>query len=323
MKTSINIELTNKCNASCLTCPREYIKDIGEMSIETFKLLLKRIYQDRKRISMVNMSGYGEGVMHKNFFKILELIKEFNNNLVRQKEKPLKFALVTNGQDLNERKLRAIEGVLDRVSISFATINPKNYERIHKGLNYDKVVFNIELARKILRKTRIVLHLTPTKFTMQDIEPTVKYWRKEGIREIILFPFTFNRAGSLKIKDNLEINQKRNLELARKLRLKQLEEVFIPGMKDFLAILTKKVPCLARLACLYIDWKGNYHYCINDIAGKHITGNIKEKSIGEILKLHDKIYFSNKLCSRCNMRSGITKSSLVKIILNSLLAMKA
>ncbi len=324
MKTSVNAEITKKCNASCITCPRESIKEIGDMSLSNFNLLLKRIYKDKNRISMVNLSGYGETVIHKDFFKIIEKIKKFNGKLKKQNEKAVKFALVTNGQGLNEKKLKAIEGVLDRLSISFATINKKNYEKIHCGLNYEQVLKNIKLARKILKKTRLVLHLTPTQFTMNDIEPTAKYWRKKGIKEIILFPFTFNRAGNLEVeKTHLEINQERNLKLARKLRLKQLEEVFIPGLKDFIAILTKKTPCLARLACLYIDYKGNYHYCINDISNKHITGNIKDNSISEILKKHDKIYFSDELCTNCNMRSGVSKSSLIKIILNSLLSTKA
>jgi MoaA/NifB/PqqE/SkfB family radical SAM enzyme len=323
MKTSVNIEITRKFNANCLTCPRKAIKTFGDISLENFKIILKRIYQDRKKISMVNMSGYGETILHKDFFKILDLIKEFNYKLKSRNEKEIKFAVVTNGYGLDEKKLKAIEGVLDRVSISFATINPENYPKVHCGLRYEKVVEKIKLARKILQKTRIVLHLTPTRFTMKDIEPTVKYWRARGIKEIILFPFTFNRSGELNVTNtHLDIDQKRNLKLAKKLKLKQLEEVFIPGIKELIQIATKKIPCLARLACLYIDFKGNYHYCINDIADKHITGNIKERSISEILKLHDKIHFSGRICKNCNMRSGVNKTSLVKIMTNSLFALK-
>ncbi len=324
MKTSVNVEVTKKCNARCITCPRDAIKKIGDMSLENFEIILKRVEEDRDKISMVNLSGYGETVLHKDFFKIIEKIKNFNNNLEKKGEKKVKFAVVTNGQGLDEKKLKSVEGVLDRLSISFATINPENYRKIHKGLDYKNVVNNIHLARKILKKTRLVLHLTPTKFTMNDIPKTVKYWRKKGIREIILFPFTFNRAGNLKVEDtHLDINQKRNLKLARKLRLKQLEEVFLPGIKDFVEVIRKKNVCMARLACLYIDYEGDYHYCINDISNKHKTGNINNKSISQILKKHDKISFSDKLCKNCNMRSGISKRSLWKIIFNSFIAMKA
>ena len=207
MKTSVNIELTNRCNASCITCPRESIKETGDMKLSDFKILLNRIYEDKEKISMVNFSGYGEAILHKDFFKIIQLIKEFNKKLKKQKEKPVKFAVVTNGYSLDKKKLEAMEGVLDRLSISFATINPENYKKIHLGLNYKKVVENIKLARKLLKKSRLVLHLTPTRFTMNDIKPTVNYWRDRGIKEIVLFPFTFNRAGNLKVKNtHLNIN---------------------------------------------------------------------------------------------------------------------
>jgi MoaA/NifB/PqqE/SkfB family radical SAM enzyme len=297
--------MTKHCNAACITCPREAIKKYGSMDLDTFKLFLERLKTDTKKVSMVNLSGYGETVLHKDFFTIIEMIKDFNESLKKENKKPIKFAVVTNGQGLDEDKLKAVEGILDRISISFCTINKDNYNKIYCNLDYDKVVENIKLARKILKKTRLVLHLTPTRFTMDDIEPTVNYWRKQGIKEIILFPFTFNRSGNLKVKDtNLDIDQDRNLKLAKKLKLKQLEEVFIPGLKDLLAVISKKAPCLARFACLYIDFEGNYHYCINDIGGNHITGNIKDNSISQILKKHDKIYSSNKLCPDLMLQPG-------------------
>ena len=86
MKTSVNVELTKKCNASCITCPREAIKKTGDMNLKTFELILKRVYQDREKISMVNLSGYGETILHKDFFKILE-----NNYIFAQKKKRIKL----------------------------------------------------------------------------------------------------------------------------------------------------------------------------------------------------------------------------------------
>ena len=319
MKTSVNVELTKRCNARCITCPRKAIKKIGDMKLSVFRILLNRIWQDRGKISMVNLSGYGESILYKDFFKILKLIKEFNNKLEKQGEKPLRFAVVTNAHALDKKKLEAMDGVLDRLSISFATINPENYKKIHLGLNYNKVVENIKLARKILKKTRIVLHLTPTRFTMDDIPDTVKYWRARGIREIVLFPFTFNRAGKLKVRNtHLDIDQVRNLKLARKLRLKQLEEVFIPGIKDLFLVLTKKDICLTKLACLYIDFEGNWHNCINDISSACIIGNIKSMGITDALNKAG----NYKICKECNMKNGINKGSLIKIFINSMLAMK-
>jgi hypothetical protein len=212
---------------------------------------------------------------------------------------------------------------MDKLKISFASINPENYEKIHLNLSYEKVKSNIELSIKTLKKTKIALHLTPTKFTMDDIEPTVLYWRKRGIREIVLFPFTFNRAGNLQVKNtHLDIDNKRNLSLARKLRLRQLEEVFIPGFSDLVKGLLGKKVCLTRLAALYIDYKGNYHYCINDISSKMIIGNINNMDIREA---RNKIMQLKLLqsCKKCNMSEGISKSSLIKVVINSLLSMKA
>ncbi|MBD3252348.1 radical SAM protein [Candidatus Pacearchaeota archaeon] len=319
MRTSINLELTNKCNTKCITCPREHLKKIGEMSVNDFKIFLKRLSKDMKKISMVNFSGYGEVILHRDFFEIVDHVKTFNKGLISKNRKPMKFAIVTNGYSLDKKRLEAIEGVFDRLSINFSTINPDNYKKVC-NLNHEKVISNIKLARKILKKTKIVIHLIPTKFTLDDIQSTVKYWRKRGIKEIILFPFTFNRGGNLEIDENLEIDQKRNLKLARKLKLRQLEEVFIPGFKDFLLGVLRRNICLTMSVCLYIDFQGNYHYCINDISSQCITGNIKEISISEILKKHSKM--SSEICIYCNLKKGINKISVIRIYLNSLLSGK-
>jgi MoaA/NifB/PqqE/SkfB family radical SAM enzyme len=321
MKTTINLEINRKCNALCLTCPREKIKKMGEMKISTFKLFLERLDKFAENVSIVNLSGYGESIIHPKFFEIMELIRKFNSKRKKQGKKEVKFAMVTNGQGITLEKLKAIDKTLFRLKISFASIDKKNYKIIHKGLDYERVVSNIELAIKTLKKTIISLHLTPTRFTMDDIEPTVNYWRKKGIREIILFPFTFNRGGNLKIKgSHLDIDSERNLELARKLKLKQLEEVFVPSIFDVFGILFSKTTCLTKLAAIYIDYEGDYHHCINDISDEAVKRNLKEADIKEIFEENKK---SNaRICASCNMREGIDKKSLIKIIKNSIFSFK-
>lgn len=298
MKTAINLELTNTCNARCITCPRESIVNTGFMDMEVFKIFLDRLDHDHNKVSMVNLSGYGETVLHPGFFAFLDEIQRFNH----KRRRPVKFATVTNGQGLDREKLLAAEGVLDRVSFSFTTSNRSHYEKIYLQLDYEQVVANLKLARQLLDTTRLVAHLTPTSFTINDIESTVQFLRDEGIQKIVLFPLTFNRAGNLELCHDLTADIKRHSQLAKKLKLKTLEEVFIPGIRDILPLLTKRT-CVVHLACLYIDFHGDYHYCINDMAHQHSIGNINNMTIAQALKANSKLRFSETLCPQCNVNA--------------------
>jgi len=324
MKTSINIETTNVCNARCITCPRPERQ--GYMTRDNLDVLMERLYESSDSITIPILSGFGETILYPDFLSLMSKVRAVNHGLYRAGKKQLPFATVTNGQALTPEKLSAIDETIERLSISFASADKEKYEKIHVGLDYDRVIKNIGLAIEKLKKTRLVLHLTPTIYTDEkDIESTVDYWRNRGVKEFVLFPMTSNRAGSLKEDCFRKPNPDANIALARRLGIKHLESVFRPGILDFAQILRRRLSepsyCIPGIASLSIDYNGNYRYCINDLNSTHVIGNIRDLSIKDALERRIEMT-SSPICAGCNINGHFSLKTLTRTWMNSLLTGK-
>jgi GTP 3',8-cyclase len=145
--TSLRISITNRCNVNCFYChhdgiiPQEYEMTPGE--IETIARVARGIGIDKLRLSG------GEPLIREDIIEILDRISAIGFKDI---------SLTTNGILLGEYSDALVQAGLNRVNISFDTLNRDTYRFITKK-DY------MELAKKGIKKA-VEAGLHPVKVNM-------------------------------------------------------------------------------------------------------------------------------------------------------------
>lgn len=140
--TSIEIELTNRCNVDCVFCPNSQMKrKRGTMSFETFKNIVDGIRG--LNIPYIIISGFGEPLLDKGILQKLDFLN-------KNKDAP-EIMLVSNGIAFTQEVVRAIceRQLVDILSFSIDAGNRESWWAIHGVDGFDKVVHNISLIDKV------------------------------------------------------------------------------------------------------------------------------------------------------------------------------
>lgn len=149
---ALYVNVTNRCNASCVFCDRE-----GYASFAGYNLRMSKSQEpsaevyiqeigDPKKFSEIVFCGYGEPTIR------LDIIKKVARYV---KENGGKTRLNTNGHGnfINKRNiLPELKGLIDSVSISLNSADPEQYAKlmkVDKSLFYEMVVFTKEAKKYI------------------------------------------------------------------------------------------------------------------------------------------------------------------------------
>ena len=169
----ILVATSSPCNAKCPHCPctiQPSIRDTEDFFIrpEYFK---KLVDEASSYGTAIRLSGYGEPMLHPNFFEIIEYGKSHGANL----------SLITNGSLLNEEKIKKLIDLdIDSIEISCDSHKKEIYEKIRVGLNFDKVVANIkklvEVRDKANKKTSIMVSIINQPSRNPDMKGAEAYW---------------------------------------------------------------------------------------------------------------------------------------------------
>jgi radical SAM protein with 4Fe4S-binding SPASM domain len=142
----LDIESTNACNLRCPFCavttknwgPYKY----GYMDMELYKKIIDE--GAANGLYSIKLSLRGEPLLHP---KLMEMIRYAKDNGV------LDIYFNTNATLLDESKInKLIDVKLDRISVSFEGTTREFYESCRVGANFEKVVANVKLLRKIRDK---------------------------------------------------------------------------------------------------------------------------------------------------------------------------
>jgi radical SAM protein with 4Fe4S-binding SPASM domain len=132
---SIQIECTTRCNLKCTMCEISYWTEPGgDLEIEKLRAMLDHL----PRLRRVDLTGIGEALMNRGFFKALKLLKSrglyvtLNDN----------FTMMTE-----EAAQRVVELGVDQIFLSLDGATKQTYEEIRVGANFEKVVGN---ARRLV-----------------------------------------------------------------------------------------------------------------------------------------------------------------------------
>ena len=286
-KIAINLEWTSKCNARCSMCPQSLIEHPQIMRDEVFYKSLDRI--NKEDVFRTVIAGYGEPTTHPKFMEYIDAIGEH----------PVRFDMVTNGQLLDQERIKHLDGKIGLLILSFSSIDPQIYDRVHVKLNQEKVKENIILAQKNFINTQFGISLTPLAECIETLPETIKWLRKQGVKLLTMSPTLYNRAGTM---NEHKQSSKKLREIIDKYSLHSQELDFMPSIRDVLKQMwNNKYNCIPRNSDLFISSSGAYLYCYNDISHKHTLSYIDDMSIREVLSKREKTTLIHEICDQCNM----------------------
>ena len=289
-RVAVNVEWTSKCNARCIMCPRDAIPNPRHMSRTTFEHILARI--NPSDVFRVVVAGYGEPSTHPEFEAFVDLARGH----------PVTFDLVCNGQLLDQTRLEHLDGVFGTLMISFSSVDPEVYRRVHANLDQQRVMANIELARKVLRQTRLAISLSPLPDCLQTLDRTVGWLRSRGIDALTMSPTLYDRAG--KLSTATASLPSADLKTAiRRYGLHRQDLDFIPSVGDIFAQWREnRFKCIPRNSDILISSHGDYMYCFNDISHGYALGSVADTSLREALEKREDTGPESAICNSCNLR---------------------
>ncbi len=287
-RIAINLEWTSKCNARCIMCPREAVTNPRAMDLETLRRAVSRL--SPQDVFRVVIAGYGEPTTHPQFEQCLQIISAA----------PVPVDLISNGQLLDPTRLGELDGIVRTLTISFSSVDPEIYGRVHANLDQSRVMENIRLAQNSLRHTRLAISLTPLAECIETLPQTIAWLRTQGVEQLSMSPSLYDRAGALHASDSSATSLR---SIIRRYGLRSQELDFVPSLRDIVAQwYANRFKCLPRNSDLVIAADGSYQYCFNDMGRSYPLGHVADMSIREALAERERTAEEPALCRGCNIR---------------------
>jgi len=138
---SIQVECTTRCNLKCTFCELSYwTEKPADLEFEN----LRKMAEQLPKLRRVDLTGIGESLMNRDFFRILEFLKSrriyvtLNDNFTLMSEKTAR---------------RLVDLEVDQIFLSLDGATKQTYEKIRVGANFDKVIENARGLMRIKRET--------------------------------------------------------------------------------------------------------------------------------------------------------------------------
>jgi MoaA/NifB/PqqE/SkfB family radical SAM enzyme len=209
------LEVTNRCNLPCTTCPRTYegLEPEKDMSFE----LLASIIEQAPSVRRVVLHGVGEPMM----------VKELPRMVAYLKERGIYVLFNTNGTLLKVKKSRElIEAGLDELRVSLDAAEAGAYAKIRGRDMFDAIVRNLRgfltLKREMsAEQPRVSLWLTGLKETIAQLPDFVRLASDIGVKEVhlqrlVYFPESQGLARpSSSLFERIEARERAHLDEAK------------------------------------------------------------------------------------------------------------
>ena len=235
----VQIESTNMCNAKCVFCPRDDMhRAEGIMPMDLYRKIVDECAA--LGITHVRMHNYGEAFLDRTLVE----------KIAYAKQKGIKeVGLISNGSLLTERVARGIvDAGLDAINISVDASGREVFETTRVGLNYDKVIANIERLVRIRaeagkRRPKLILSFVRQN-NSADEQAFIEHWR--NVADKIHVTDLHNWAGTLNTESDVNY------------------------------------PCYRPWLTFTVLWDGRVSLCCADFDGRTVLGDLNTSSIREI-----------------------------------------
>ena len=179
------LEVTNRCNLLCTTCPRTYVElePPADLSWELFTRIVDQIPDLQRAV----LHGVGEPMLVKSLPRMVRYLKDRGTTVLFN----------TNGTVLNERNGRAlIDAGLDELRVSLDASTRESYLAV-RGVDYfERILRNVRRFRAMQEreghaKPRVSAWLTGLKDTIPELPAFVRLAAEIGVREVYLQRLVF------------------------------------------------------------------------------------------------------------------------------------
>lgn len=300
--TTIMLELTNKCNLHCVTCPREYGygKDmrIGVMETELAK---KIIDETLPYIQSIGLTGMGETLFAPNLLEIAKYIKE------RKKSVIIFISTNANIPGFIE-KITPVLPYVDTVQISTDGIH-KVYEEVRVGAKFDTLEQNINRLIALTKgNTDIMFNMVITKLNYTDMPNVIQFAHGMGIGYV---NFTyFNLASVTDLGDDyyefFSSKEFKDKLIETKETAKRIRDVEVTGL-DF-----PGNPGIRKCPLMWNHFQINHDgevppCCAKPFSAQYSFGNVINRPLIDVLNSPKGKVFRNswvtqsinKFCEKC------------------------
>tara|TARA_B100000315_G_C14552949_1_gene576754 strand:+ start:644 stop:1582 length:939 start_codon:yes stop_codon:yes gene_type:complete len=245
------IETINACNAGCRMCTVNEWQKSGNplMDDAVFNKVADEIISNSNTVKTVNLSRDGEPLLDK---KLVEKIYYLKKGGVKN------VAFSTNASLLSEKWINdLLNSPLDELMFSIDGYAKVTYEKIRKGLDYDKVIKNVKEFIKLRDSTgskiRIRVRMVIQEENEDEVEVWGNYWR-----------------GCLKPQDLVHAKYIHSWG-------NQLDNYVSLKDEDRLG-----TPCTSPFSTMVIRYNGDVTVCPIDYDFKYVNGNVKKDNIQNI-----------------------------------------
>jgi MoaA/NifB/PqqE/SkfB family radical SAM enzyme len=178
--TCVYLEVTNRCNLLCTTCPRTFepLERPADMSWELFT----RIVDQLPGLTRAVLHGVGEPMM----------VRDLPRMVGHLKSRGVYVLFNTNGTLLDERRGRELaEAGLDELRVSLDAADPEGFERVRGVDAFESIVANVAAFTARQRALgagtpRVSLWLTGLKETLDQLPRFVELAHRIGVAEVYL-----------------------------------------------------------------------------------------------------------------------------------------
>ncbi len=183
------LEVTNRCNLLCETCPRtfETLEPPQDMTWELFTSIVDQVPD----VARVVLHGVGEPMLVKSLPRMIRYLKD----------RGIYVLFNTNGTLLSAKKHQAmIDTGLDELRVSLDAADAKSFLAVRGKNFFERIVRNVREFTSLQRATgatspRVSLWLTGLKETIEQLPAFVRLAATMGVREVYLQRLVYDEAG--------------------------------------------------------------------------------------------------------------------------------
>ncbi|MDQ2804663.1 MAG: radical SAM protein [Pseudomonadota bacterium] len=183
------LEVTNRCNLLCETCPRtfETLEPPADMSWELFSRIIDQV----PSVTRVVLHGVGEPMLVRDLPRMIRTLKD----------RGVYVLFNTNGTLMHPRKFPwLVESGLDELRVSLDAADATTYKQVRGKDFFARIVrdvgrFTAYQREQAMERPRVSLWLTGLKETVQQLPAFVRIAAEMGVREVHLQRLVYDQDG--------------------------------------------------------------------------------------------------------------------------------
>lgn len=168
----LQIELTDRCNGECIMCSHFYkqnrnASDLADGVLESLEPYLKYT-------KLVLLNGYGEPFVSSKYRRCMNLLKKYE----------AKAFVTTNLSVFNDDIADDAENIFSQISVSCHGVDKETYEKISRGLSFDRFVNNLEKLISLKNPPAIAISTVAMAANIKYAEDMVRFAHRHHIGEV-------------------------------------------------------------------------------------------------------------------------------------------